>query len=49
MSSRQGLRIIGLMQTLVSSSGSILVLLPLCFKLQALHYLGISFVTQELM
>jgi hypothetical protein len=32
-----------------TSSGSILVLLPLCFKLQALHYLGISFVTQELM
>jgi hypothetical protein len=33
------------MQALVSSSASILVSLPLCFKLQTLQYLCISFVT----
>jgi hypothetical protein len=32
VSSRQGLHIIGPMRALVSSSGSILVLLPLCFQ-----------------
>jgi hypothetical protein len=48
MSSRRGLRIIWPMRALVSSSGSILVSLPLCLKLQILHYLCISFVTQEL-
>jgi hypothetical protein len=37
------------MRDLVSSSGSILVSLPLCFKLRTLHYLCTSFVTQELM
>jgi hypothetical protein len=34
MSSSRGLRILGPMRTLVSPSGSILVLLPLCFKLE---------------
>jgi hypothetical protein len=34
MSSRQGLRIIGPMRALVSLSASILVLLPLRFKLE---------------
>jgi hypothetical protein len=34
MSSHRGLRIIGLVRTLVSSSASILVSLPLCFKLE---------------
>jgi hypothetical protein len=41
MSSHRGLRIIESMRALVSSSGSILVLLPLCFKLQILYYLCI--------
>jgi hypothetical protein len=49
VSGSRGLRIIGPMQALVLSSGSILVSLPLYFKLQTLHYLCISFVTQELM
>jgi hypothetical protein len=34
VSSSRGLHIIGLMWTLVSPSDSILVLLPLCFKLE---------------
>jgi hypothetical protein len=34
MSSSRGLRILGPMQALVSSSDSVLVLLPLCFKLE---------------
>jgi hypothetical protein len=34
VSRSQGLRIIGLMRALVSLSGSILVSLPLCFKLE---------------
>jgi hypothetical protein len=34
VSSRQGLHILGPMQALVSSSGSILVSLSLCFKLE---------------
>jgi hypothetical protein len=49
MSNSRGLHIIGPMWALVSSSGSILVSLPLCFKLGTLHYLCISFETQELM
>jgi hypothetical protein len=34
VSSSQGLRILGPMRALVSPSDSILVLLPLCFKLE---------------
>jgi hypothetical protein len=34
VSSRRGLRILGLMRALVSSSVSILVSLPLCFELE---------------
>jgi hypothetical protein len=46
VNSRRGLRIIGPMQALVLLSGGILVSLPLCFKLQTLHYLCIPFVTR---
>jgi hypothetical protein len=49
VSDSRGLRIIGLMQALVSLSDSILVSLLLCFILRTLHYICISFVTQELM
>jgi hypothetical protein len=49
MSSRRGLHIIGSMRALVLSSASILVSLPLCFKLQ--HFIVYVFlvVNQELM
>jgi hypothetical protein len=49
VSSSRGLRILGPMWALVLSSVSILVSLRLCFKTRELHYLCISFVTQEFM
>jgi hypothetical protein len=50
VSSSRGLRILGPMRALVSSSGSILVSLPLYFfKTRELHYLCISFITPEFM
>jgi hypothetical protein len=49
VSSSRGLRIIGPMQALASLIDSILVSLPLYFHTQTLHYLCISFVTQEIM
>jgi hypothetical protein len=49
VSSSQELHIIGPMRALVSSSDSILISLPLCFDTRTLHYLYISFVTQEFM
>jgi hypothetical protein len=42
VSSSRGLRIIGPMRTLVSSSGSILVSLPPCFKLK--HFIIYVFI-----
>jgi hypothetical protein len=48
VSSSRGLRILGPMRALVSSSDSILVLLPLCLKIEN-FIIYVSFVTQELM
>jgi hypothetical protein len=49
VSSSRGLHILGPMRALVSPSGSILVRFRYVFKTRELHYLCISFITQEFM